>query len=389
MRIGDRKSALADLRTDIPISGKPEIGGWRACVFLAVILRGSLRSHLRMTAAIPSIPAPWSYSPMPLSLALTVSRWPLTGRFVISRGAKTEAEVIVVEIHDGDLRGRGECVPYTRYGETVDSVRAAIETLAARIRAGLDRDQLQSALPAGAARNAIDCALWDLAAKRAGKRAWEIAGLPAPGPAITAYTISLDTPAAMAEAARRADFPLLKLKLGAADDPERLRAVRAAKLDARLIVDANEGWHSSDLAANFAACAEVGVELIEQPLPSADDGALLKVDRPVPVCADESVHDRASLLLLRGKYDFVNIKLDKSGGLTEALALGDAALCEGFGIMLGSMVGTSLGVAAALLLAGRARFVALDGPLLLARDRPEGLRYSGAEISSPEPALWG
>jgi L-alanine-DL-glutamate epimerase-like enolase superfamily enzyme len=326
---------------------------------------------------------------MPTSLALRVERWPIAGRFTISRGSKTEATTIVVEVREGDLRGRGECVPYTRYGETVDSVRAQIESLAARIGEGLDRDQLQSALPAGAARNAIDCALWDLAAKRAGKRVWEIAGLPAPAHVITAYTISLDTPAAMAEAARRTDFPLLKLKLGAADDPARLRAVRAARPDARLIVDANEGWGSRDLAANFAACAETGVQLIEQPLPSADDGALLKIDRPVPVCADESVHDRASLPGLRGKYDFVNIKLDKSGGLTEAMALADAALREGFGIMLGSMVGTSLGVAPALLLASRARFIDLDGPLLLARDRPEGLSYSGAEISPPVPALWG
>jgi L-alanine-DL-glutamate epimerase-like enolase superfamily enzyme len=323
------------------------------------------------------------------SLSLRVERWPLAGRFIISRGAKTEAQVIVVEIDDGDFRGRGECVPYARYGETIDSVRAAIESLADRIGAGLKRDELQSALPAGAARNAVDCALWDLEAKRAGKRVWEIAGLSAPTPVITAYTISLDTPAVMAEAARGANFPLLKLKLGAADDPARLRAVRTVRPDARLIVDANEGWRSHDLAANFAACAEAGVELIEQPLPSSDDGALLKIEHIVPVCADESVHDRASLPSLRRKYDFVNIKLDKAGGLTEALTLADAAHREGFGIMLGSMVGTSLGVAPALLLASRTRFVDLDGPLLLARDRPERLRYSGAEISPPAPSLWG
>jgi L-Ala-D/L-Glu epimerase len=326
---------------------------------------------------------------MPTSLALRVERWPIAGRFAISRGAKTEAEVIVVEIKDGDFRGRGECVPYARYNETIDSVRAAIESVAARIREGLDRNELQSAMPAGAARNALDCALWDLAAKRAGKRVWEIAGIPAPVPVITAYTLSLDTPAVMAEAARGARFPLLKLKLGAADDPARLHAVRTARPDARLIVDANEGWESRHLAANLKACKEAGVELIEQPLPAADDDALLKTERPVPVCADESVHDRASLAALRGKYDLVNIKLDKSGGLTEALALADAAFREGFGIMVGSMVGTSLGVAPALLLAARARIVDLDGPLLLTGDRPEGLRYSGAEISPPAPALWG
>jgi len=326
---------------------------------------------------------------MPPSLAVAVSRWPLAARFAISRGAKTEAEVVVAEIHDGDHRGRGECVPYARYGETVEGVRAAIESLAGRIGEGLDRDALQSALPAGAARNAVDCALWDLAAKRANKRVWEIAGLAAPAAVLTAYTLSLDTPAAMAEAARGANFPLLKLKLGAAGDPARLGAVRAARPDARLIVDANEGWQRSDLAANLKACAEAGVELIEQPLPAGEDRALLDIARAVPVCADESVHDRASLPSLRGKYDLVNIKLDKAGGLTEALALADAAEAEGFGIMVGSMVGTSLGVAPALLLASRARVVDLDGPLLLVRDRPEGLRYSGAEISPPMPALWG
>jgi len=321
--------------------------------------------------------------------ALAISRWPLAARFAISRGSKTEAEVIVAEIHDGDMRGRGECVPYARYGETVEGVRAAIASLAPRIEAGLERAALQSALPAGAARNAVDCALWDLAAKRAQRRAWEIAGLPAPRPATTAYTISLDTPEAMAEAARGAAFPLLKLKLGAADDAARLCAVRAARPDARLIVDANEGWQRDDLAAKFTACAEAGVEMIEQPLPAGDDRALLEVARPVPVCADESVHDRASLAALAGKYDLVNIKLDKAGGLTEALLLAEAAERAGFGIMVGSMVGTSLGVAPALLLADRARYVDLDGPLLLARDRPEGLRYSGAEISPPMPALWG
>jgi L-Ala-D/L-Glu epimerase len=326
---------------------------------------------------------------MPLRLTHAVSRWPLAAPFAISRGAKREAEVIVVEIRDGDLVGRGECVPYGRYGESIDSVGEAIASVARNIDEGLDRDALQAALPAGAARNAVDCALWDLEAKRAQKRAWEIAGLTAPRPVITAYTISLDTPAAMAAAARAADYPLLKLKLGAAEDASRLRAVRAAKPDARLIVDANEGWRPEELAANFAACLEAGVEMIEQPLPADDDRALSEVARPVPVCADESVHDRASLAALAGKYDLVNIKLDKAGGLTEALALADAAARAGFGIMVGSMVGTSLGVAPALLIAGRARYVDLDGPLLLARDRPEGLRYSGAEISPPSPPLWG
>jgi L-Ala-D/L-Glu epimerase len=326
---------------------------------------------------------------MPPSLALRVERWPIAGRFTISRGSKTEATTVTVEIREGSLRGRGECVPYARYGETVENVTAAIESLTQPISEGLDRDGLQTALPPGAARNAIDCALWDLAAKRSGKRAWEIAGIAPPQPVTTAYTISLDTPEAMAKAAHDVKFPLLKLKLGAPGDTERLKAVRAAVPNARLIVDANEGWREEDLVVNFAACAKAGVELIEQPLPADNDGALAAMDRPVPVCADESVHDRKGLRDLRRKYDAVNIKLDKTGGLTEAFALAGEADREGFVIMIGSMVGTSLGVAPALLLANRARYVDLDGPLLLARDRPEGLRYSGAEISPPAPALWG
>jgi L-Ala-D/L-Glu epimerase / N-acetyl-D-glutamate racemase len=323
------------------------------------------------------------------SLALRVEHWPIAGRFTISRGSKTEATTVMVEIREGGLRGRGECVPYARYGETAETVTAAIESLTKPISEGLDRHGLQTALPPGAARNAVDCALWDLAAKRSGKRAWEIAGIAPPRPVTTAYTISLDTPEGMAKAAREVKFPLLKLKLGAPCDTERLKAVRAAAPKARLIVDANEGWREEDLVVNFAACAAAGVELIEQPLPADKDGALAAMDRPVPVCADESVHDRKGLRDLRGKYDAVNIKLDKAGGLTEALALVDAAERNGFGIMIGSMVGTSLGIAPALLLAARARFVDLDGPLLLARDRPEGLHYSGAEISPPAPALWG
>jgi len=326
---------------------------------------------------------------MPPRLTVSVSRFPLAARFAISRGAKVEAEVVVAEIADGDSRGRGECVPYARYGETVAGVREAIERMAPQIAGGLDRAALQSALPPGAARNALDCALWDLAAKRAKKRAWDIAGLPPPRPVTTAYTISLDAPEAMAEAAKRAKFPLLKLKLGADGDRDRLRAVRAARPDARLIADPNEGWRRDNLAANFAACAEAGIELIEQPLPADDDEALGDVARAVPVCADESAHDRASLAALRGKYDLVNIKLDKAGGLSEALLVAAEAERAGLAIMVGSMVCTSLGVAPALLLASRARFVDLDGPLLLARDRDDGLRYSGAEISPPAPDLWG
>jgi L-alanine-DL-glutamate epimerase-like enolase superfamily enzyme len=322
-------------------------------------------------------------------LLVHIERWPIAGTFAISRGAKTEAVVVVAEIEEGRSIGRGECVPYARYGETVEGVSAALEQLVPRVAAGLARSGLQAALPAGAARNALDCALWDLEAKRAGRRAWEIAGVPAPGPVTTAYTISLDRPDAMGDAAHRAQLPLLKLKLGAAGDPERLRAVRAAAPRAALIVDANEGWNAGNLAENFAACAAAGVQLIEQPLPADADDALAASARVVPICADESVHTRADLPRLAGKYEAVNIKLDKAGGLTEALALARAATAAGFEIVVGSMVSTSLGVAPALLLAQNARFVDLDGPLLLARDRPDGLQYDAAVVRAPSPVLWG
>ncbi len=325
---------------------------------------------------------------MSRGIEVRLERWPIRGRFTISRGAKTEAEVAVVSIRDGAHQGRGECVPYARYGETVAGVAAAIRGLAGAVAGGLDRQALQSALPAGAARNAIDCALWDLEAKQSGKRVWQIAGLDPPRPVETAYTISLDAPEAMAEAARSARYPLLKLKLGAPGDAARLEAVRAARPDATLIVDANEGWRAENLAEHLRACAALGVVLVEQPLPAGDDAALA-IARPLPVFADESAHDRASLSKLVGKYDGINIKLDKAGGLTEALALADAAERAGLALMVGCMVSTSLGIAPALLLALRARCVDLDGPLLLQRDRPEGLRYEGARIFPPGPELWG
>ena len=322
-------------------------------------------------------------------LSVRIERWPISGSFVISRGAKTEATVVVAEVSDGDVTGRGECVPYARYGETPESAVAALEGVSKAIEEGLDRSGLQRRLPPGAARNALDCALWDLAAKRAGKRAWELTGLPVPQPVTTAYTLSLDTPEAMAAAARAVKYPLLKLKLGARGDTDRVLSVRAARLDARLIVDANEGWRPENFEENMEACAAARVELIEQPLPAAEDGVLATIKRIVPVCADESLHDRASLASIKGKYDAVNIKLDKTGGLTEALALANEAEHAGFAIMLGSMVSTSLGVAPAMLLASRARFVDLDGPLLLAQDRSPGLVYEGATVFPPEPALWG
>jgi L-alanine-DL-glutamate epimerase-like enolase superfamily enzyme len=325
----------------------------------------------------------------PAILSVAIEHWPIAGSFTISRGAKTEAVVVVATIEAGGVWGRGECVPYARYGETVEGVVAAIEAMRPAIVAGMGRAELQTALAPGAARNALDCALWDLEAKRSGRPAHLLAGLPPPLPVTTAYTISLDTPEKMAAAAAKAKLPLLKLKLGAPGDPERLRAIRAAVPDTTLIVDANEGWQPDELAANFAACDAAKVKLIEQPLPAGGDGALASIQRPVAICADESVHDRASLAKLRGKYDAVNIKLDKAGGLTEALRLAGEAQAMGFQIMIGSMVSTSLGVAPALLLARDAAFVDLDGPLLLARDRPHGLRYEDALLHPPSGALWG
>jgi L-alanine-DL-glutamate epimerase-like enolase superfamily enzyme len=316
--------------------------------------------------------------------------WPIRGSFTISRGSKTEAAVVVVELREGTLRGRGECVPYARYGETVDGVIAEIEKLGDRLASGLDRHALREAMPAGAARNAVDCALWDLEAKRSGKPAWTRTGLDQPKPITTAYTLSLDTAETMGAAAREnAHRPLLKLKLAGSGDLERVAAVRAGAPNAELIVDANEGWtvdHYRDFAPKLAA---LGVVMIEQPLPAADDIGLKGLERPVPVCADEACHDTATLDALVGKYDLINIKLDKTGGLTEALRLRAAAEARGFGIMVGCMIGTSLGMAPGVLLAQGARFVDLDAPLLLDRDRQPGLRYDGSTVYPPLPALWG
>ncbi|HEU4519903.1 MAG TPA: N-acetyl-D-Glu racemase DgcA [Microvirga sp.] len=328
---------------------------------------------------------------MSRSLSVAVERFPIAGAFTIARGSKTEAVVVTATIRDGEAAGRGECVPYARYGETVEGVAAAVEALRPRVEAGLTREALQAAMPAGAARNALDCALWDLDAKRSGIRAHLTAGVTRWPPATTAYTISLGSPAAMAEAAARAaDRPILKVKLGGPEgDVERIAAIRRAAPGATLIADANEGWRADTLAAHLAACADAGVALVEQPLPAQDDAALDGLRRPVPICADESVHDRAGLDRLVGRYDAVNVKLDKTGGLTEALALADAAQERGLALMIGCMVGTSLAMAPALVLAPRARFVDLDGPLLLARDREPGLTYEGSVVYPPSPALWG
>ncbi|BGE84191.1 dipeptide epimerase [Methylosinus sp. 3S-1] len=325
-----------------------------------------------------------------MELTIAVERFPIAGRFVISRGAKTEAVVVVVILRAGDAIGRGECVPYARYGESVESVVAALESVRDALQNGADREALALLLPAGAARNAADCALWDLEAKRTGVAAFRRAGLEEMRPLVTAYTISVGTPAEMRDAAAKAaDRPLLKVKLAGAGDIERIAAVREGAPRSELIVDANEAWAEADLATNLDACARAGVRLVEQPLPAGADAALARIARPVPVCADESLHDRAGLAALTGRYDAVNIKLDKTGGLTEALALSAEARRMGFAIMAGCMVGSSLAMAPALIVAQQAEFVDLDGPLLLAKDREPGLRYEGSLVFPPEPALWG
>jgi len=327
---------------------------------------------------------------MSTTLSVRCERWPIAGSFAISRGRKTEAEVVVAELTDGIFIGRGECTPYPRYGETVADVAATVASFADDIRRGLDRTALQLILPAGAARNALDCAFIDLEAKRAHRPAHELLGVTPPRPRLTAYTISFGPPERMAEAAAAASArPLLKVKLGGAGDSERIAAIRNAAPDSELIVDVNEGWRPDDLVANLAACAAAGVTLIEQPLAAADDAALAAITRTVPVCADESIHDRASLSALVGKYDAVNIKLDKAGGLTEALALAAEARMLGFELMVGCMVATSLAIAPALMVATHARVIDLDGPLLLARDRPNGLRYDGSIVHPAAPTLWG
>lgn len=306
--------------------------------------------------------------------------------FTISRGSRSEARVLTVRVTRGGVTGRGECVPYARYGETPERVTAQIESLPQDIT----RDALQGALPAGAARNALDCALWDLRAKQTGRRVWQLADLPEPVPQITAYTLSLDTPENMrAAAAKNAHRPLLKIKLGTPDDMPRLEAVRAGAPRTRIIIDANEGW-TADIYADLAPhLLRLGVAMVEQPLPVGADNMLAEIARPLPVCADESCHDRASLAGLAGKYDMVNIKLDKTGGLTEALALKTAALAQGYGLMVGCMIGSSLAMAPATLLAQGAAFTDLDGPLLLAEDRDHPLRFDQAGIHPPEPGLWG
>ncbi|MEQ8604277.1 MAG: L-Ala-D/L-Glu epimerase [Marivibrio sp.] len=328
---------------------------------------------------------------MRIKLEVERQSWPIEGGFAISRGAKTAAEVLVVTLAAEGQVGRGECTPYARYGESLDGVEADIVRLKDRLEAGLTRDQLQSALPAGAARNAIDCALADLEAKRTDRTAWEILGLAqAPGPVTTAYTLSLDTPEKMAEKARaNAERPLFKLKLTGEGDLERVAAVKEAAPQTRLIVDANEGWKPEMVEPYSEKLAALGVEMIEQPLPAGDDAMLSEIAHPVALCADESAHDRGGLDALVGRYEMINIKLDKTGGITEALALKQAAEAAGMQIMVGCMLATSLAMAPAVLVAQGAQVVDLDGPLLLSQDRDPALRFEGSVIHPPQPALWG
>ncbi|MEX2618263.1 MAG: N-acetyl-D-Glu racemase DgcA [Alphaproteobacteria bacterium] len=323
-------------------------------------------------------------------LTIRHESWPLARALTISRGSRASAEVVVVEIVDGDVTGRGECMPYAHYGETVEGVIAEIEALREYLEGDLNIMTLQVAMAPGAARNAVDCALWDLTAKQAGKPAWALARLDAPQPLVTAYTLGVDTPDAMAAAAREIAWrPLIKLKVTGEGDIDRIAAVRAAAPQSRLIVDANEGW-TSDMVEPFSTeLAKLDVVLIEQPLPAHADGALADMPHPVPICADESCHSRDGLEELAGLYDMVNIKLDKTGGLTEALALRAAARELGLGVMVGCMVATSLAMAPAVLVGQGAEVIDLDGPLLLAKDRPGGLVYDGSTVMPPDPALWG
>ncbi len=326
----------------------------------------------------------------PLSLAVAVETFPIAGAFTISRGSRTEAVVVTATVGDGRHIGRGECVPYARYGETVQGVARAVAEQGPRLRDGGDLPMLTAGLKPGAARNALDCALWDLAAKRAGKRAWELAGEAPPAPLVTCYTLSLGTPESMEAAARTAAHrPLLKVKLGGDGDVERIAAVRRGAPRSRLVVDANEAWREHNLAANAAACAAAGVELIEQPLPAGEDQALDGFRSPVTLCADESAHGPDSIAGLAGRYGAVNIKLDKTGGLTEALAMARAAEAAGLKIMAGCMVGTSLAMAPALMIGARAAWVDLDGPLLLAQDRQPGLVFEGSTILPCGAEVWG
>ena len=325
-----------------------------------------------------------------MQLTARIERWPVAGAFTISRGAKTHVDVVVAQILQGDHVGRGEGTAIYYHGESAESVLAQMLGLADAIEGGLTRQELQTRLPRGAARNALDCAFWDLEAKKKGLAVWELAGLPKPAPQVTAFTISLADPARMeADARAAAHLPLLKLKLAGEGDEARVAAVRRGAPDARLIVDANEAWTGRDVAAEAAVLARHGVELIEQPVKAGQDNLLDGVDSPIPFAADESCQDRADLARCVGRYHAINIKLDKAGGLTEALALAAEARALGLDLMVGCMLATSLGIAPAFLIGGAARWVDLDGALLLAEDRPAAMRAENGLLEPPAPELWG
>jgi L-Ala-D/L-Glu epimerase len=329
-------------------------------------------------------------APHPQRLTVTRRAWAFVQPFATAHGVTASVDVVVAEISDGDSRGRGEGVPLQRYGESIESVVAAVDAMKGAIVSGLNRDTLQHALPPGAARNALDCAFWDIDAKRAYRSVAELAGLGAATPVVTAFTIALDAPEKMAElAGANRTRPLLKLVLGGDGDVERVRAVRRAAPTSRLIVDANESWNESQLREFMPALLDFRVSLIEQPLPADADDALASLEHPIPICADESCRTIADLDRLNGKYEAINIKLDKTGGLTGALALAAVAKRRGFRIMAGGMIGTSLGIAPALLVAQYAEIVDLDGPLHLASDRAPGLRYEGSTIHPPDQSFWG
>ncbi len=329
---------------------------------------------------------------MTRKLSVASQSWPLRQTFRIARGAKNEAVVVVATIEEGGHAGHGECVPYARYGETVASVISQIEKLRRRVEGGISRQDLQTLLPAGAARNALDCAMIDLEAKKTGRPAYELLGLPPPAPVHTTFTLSVDEPEAMGNAAAEAaakGYRLLKLKVAGGQDISRVQAVRRAAPEARLIVDANEGWTPEEYDVLAPGLAELGVALIEQPLKAEEDGYLAWTEAPVPVCADESCHTRGDLERIRRRYSHINVKLDKAGGLTEAVALAREAAAIGLKLMVGCMVSTSLAMAPATLLAGLAEFVDLDGPLLLARDRDPGLQYDADTLYPATRQLWG
>ena len=329
-------------------------------------------------------------APHPQRLTVTRRAWPFARPLMTAHGMKTAVDVVVAEISDVESRGRGEAVPLQRYGESIDSVVAALDAMKGAIASGLARDTLQGALPPGAARNALDCAFWDMDAKRAYRSVAELTGLGAMTPVVTAFTLDFDTPDKMAEqAAANRTRPLLKLDLWGDGDVERVRAVRQATPAARLIVDANESWNERQLREYMPALSDCRVELIEQPLPADADDALARLQHSIPLCADASCRTLADLDRLDGKYAAINIKLDKEGGLTEALALATEAKRRGFRIMVGGEISTSLGIAPALLVAQQADIVDLDGPLHLAVDRGAALRYDGSTICPADPKLWG